>query len=106
MSNKIDDLGMPWVEAVHPGVEGTNEKQRRNRDYARHKIQQAKDEMVRDLLDKIASLQLVDGCTFCNNLPSGAHILKHGCDYLYGLKVERDVVSCPECARVLAYWEG
>lgn len=45
------------------------------------------------------------GCSFCVGLPHGAADLKFDCNTKFGLKISGDVVSCPQCSRVMAEWE-
>lgn len=99
---------MPWIaDTSYLRGEALKEAQRKNRNHARGQVKRHCVNEIQILRSKIAELQEQQGCRFCKGLPEGAEKLKHGCDSLYGLKIDwnTDTVTCPECKRCLAQWE-
>jgi hypothetical protein len=61
-------------------------------------------ERIAALEDEIAHLRVPPTCSFCAGLPHSE--IKYDCDRKFGLKIDRDVVTCPQCNEVLADWRG
>lgn len=101
--------GMPWcVDTSYLLGIKLHEAQEANRQFARERLKQLRDEAVKELQARIAQLTAEPpGCDFCRGLPEGGYDLKYNCGELYGLKIDHgtDTVLCPHCHRILAQWE-
>lgn len=101
-------MSTPWI-VDYSSLYGKELKkaQQKNREYARKKVAEEYDEEVKELKDKIKNLKTIiqTGCKFCRGLPYGPYKLKFDCGRMYGLKIEGERVSCPDCNRIMAHWE-
>ena len=100
----------PWiVDTSYLHGRELETAQRQNREHARAAVVTKREAKIRDLLAQIEGQKTRADCecSFCTGLPMGGQNLKHDCDSVYGLSIDRkqDEVRCPQCDRLMAAWE-